>query len=458
MTKYIEPPSNLSDIIELYSKFGSTLSSVERETGYTRNSLRKWFKSAGIKLKDHKQSSTEANRRDTTTLPDKDIFVYDFNNLNIKELQEKYRVGQETLYKWMNIYGLRKNISESISAGKSKSFLAALPHITNLKDEYKKLGFNRSALMSKYDLTRHQIDALFKIHDIETVIPWRSTGEIDLLNTVNSLDPNGNWVASDKKTIAPYELDIYSEKHRLALEYCGLYWHSQISGKKDSNYHLNKWKKCSDKDIRLITIFESDPIDRVQSLVQMLLGKATRFYGRDCSVEQISRTDANAHENENHISGSTGARVYYALKHNKTKNILATMSFGVPRFSKSYQWEIVRYTVKSGCTIVGGAQKLFSRFIADNKPNNVMTYADLRFGSGDIYKRLGFELSHFSGANYWYFQKNSMKLMHRAGFQKHKLRDRLNFFDPLLTEFENMAANGYDRIWDCGNAIYVWKS
>jgi hypothetical protein len=30
-------------------------------------------------------------------------------------------------------------------------------------------------------------------------------------------------------------------------------------------------------------------------------------------------------------------------------------------------------------------------------------------------------------------------------------------FDAKLTEWQNMQANGYDRIWDCGDYIFLWQ-
>jgi len=34
------------------------------------------------------------------------------------------------------------------------------------------------------------------------------------------------------------------------------------------------------------------------------------------------------------------------------------------------------------------------------------------------------------------------------------LSKRLKTFDENKTEWENMKNNKYDRIWDCGNAVY----
>jgi hypothetical protein len=47
--------------------------------------------------------------------------------------------------------------------------------------------------------------------------------------------------------------------------------------------------------------------------------------------------------------------------------------------------------------------------------------------------------------------------MSRVQFQKHKLKDKLDKFDPSLTEWENMQLNDYNRIWDCGNYVFSWR-
>ena len=39
--------------------------------------------------------------------------------------------------------------------------------------------------------------------------------------------------------------------------------------------------------------------------------------------------------------------------------------------------------------------------------------------------------------------------------QKFKLKNILDVFDESKTEVENMKANGYHRIFDCGNLVFV---
>jgi hypothetical protein len=43
------------------------------------------------------------------------------------------------------------------------------------------------------------------------------------------------------------------------------------------------------------------------------------------------------------------------------------------------------------------------------------------------------------------------------GFQKHKLHDKLDSYNTMLSENDNMKINGYNRVWDCGNMVYGWN-
>jgi len=38
---------------------------------------------------------------------------------------------------------------------------------------------------------------------------------------------------------------------------------------------------------------------------------------------------------------------------------------------------------------------------------------------------------------------------------KHKLEHKLEHFDPHKTEYQIMLENGYNRIYDCGNKVYL---
>ena len=129
------------------------------------------------------------------------------------------------------------------------------------------------------------------------------------------------------------------------------------------------------------------------------------------------------------------------------------MTFGKTRFSKKYEYEMIRFCNKKFISVVGGASKLYKYFIRNYKPKSVISYANRRYSDGNLYDKLGFKFSHFSTPNYWYF-KNNQKLYSRIMFQKHKLKDLLESYDSNKSEIENMIANNYQRIFDCGNIIF----
>jgi len=39
-----------------------------------------------------------------------------------------------------------------------------------------------------------------------------------------------------------------------------------------------------------------------------------------------------------------------------------------------------------------------------------------------------------------------------------KINDKLEIFDETLTEVDNMYNNGYRRIYDCGNQVWIFKN
>jgi hypothetical protein len=131
------------------------------------------------------------------------------------------------------------------------------------------------------------------------------------------------------------------------------------------------------------------------------------------------------------------------------------MSFGKPRFTDKYEYELIRFSTELGYNIVGGASKLFSHFISDNHPSSIISYANRRFSQGNMYEKIGFKLVRLSEPGYFY--ANGKDFVSRSKAQKHKLAKLLgNKYDENLSEYDNMRAAGYFRIWDCGNLVYEW--
>lgn len=261
--------------------------------------------------------------------------------------------------------------------------------------------------------------------------------------------------------IPPYELDIVIPELNLAIEYNGVYWHGELSGK-HKQYHLNKTKMCEQVGLRLIQIWDYEWSFK-QRIVRSRLNNLAnvqhieKIYARNTDVVQMTSSQNRRFFDDNHLQGSQSAQVAYGLVYND--QIVAAMSFSIPRFNTKCQWELIRFATKQNVSVIGGASKLFKHFVRQNDPTSVISYSDKRWNTGELYKQLKFEWSHSSQPNYFYFKtKNVDKLYSRNNFQKHKLPDKLEHFDKNLTEWQNMINNGYDRIWDCGNDVYIWTS
>jgi hypothetical protein len=119
---------------------------------------------------------------------------------------------------------------------------------------------------------------------------------------------------------------------------------------------------------------------------------------------------------------------------------------------KDGEYELVRFCNKIGISVVGGASKLFKKFIKDYNPISVLSYCDISWANGDLYKNLGFELIGVSKPNYYYVING--KRENRINYQKHKLVKK--GYDVNLTEVEIMYELGYYRIFNCGNEKYLY--
>jgi hypothetical protein len=274
---------------------------------------------------------------------------------------------------------------------------------------------------------------------------------------------SGKILINDRKLIYPRELDIVIPDLRLAVEFNGVFWHSEQRGK-TRHYHVSKTRQCEEQGYQLIHIYDtewSDPRTRpiIESRLLHLLGRSTRIAARKCQIVCLDKKQASDFVNQNHLQSWCGCKCAYGLVFGD--QLVAVITLGQSRFNHKIQWELLRYCALKNHTVVGGMTKLLSKITADLNINELISYADRRWSSAikNIYSSAGFQLQGVSEPNYKYFQINDSKIIleSRNKYQKHRLNELLKKFDPNLSEFENMCINDYFRIWDCGNLVYVWR-
>lgn len=264
-----------------------------------------------------------------------------------------------------------------------------------------------------------------------------------------------NILQSNRTIIAPKELDIVLPDLKIGIEFDGLYHHSDAFVT-DIDLHKNKTIHAEQNGYKLIHIFEDEWLfkqDIVKSRLRNLIGlTSTRIYARHTRVVELTFKQIRQFLDMYHIQGSAISSINYGLMYND--DLVAVMSFGKPRFNKHIAFELIRYCTKMDCTVVGGPSKLLAHFRRFHT-GDIISYADRRWSQGNLYKQLGFEFQYYTNPNYYYIMKQHR--YNRTMFQKHKLKDKLDQFDPDLSEFENMKNNGYNKIYDCGNSVWILR-
>lgn len=248
------------------------------------------------------------------------------------------------------------------------------------------------------------------------------------------------------------EIDIYLPEKRLAIEFDGLFWHSDKY--KPITYHIDKTIECENKNIQLIHIFEDEWHDKqeiVKSRISGLLGKNNRIFARKCIVKTVSNIETNKFLENNHIQGACSSKFKYGLYYDG--ELVSVMTFGKSRFKKN-EYEMIRFCNKLYTNIIGGASKLFKHFLKDHPEiTNIVSYADRRWSIGNLYEKIGFTKVKTTEINYFYV--NQFKRESRMKYQKHKLVAM--GADPTKTEHEIMQSLKYYRIYDCGNIKFEYK-
>lgn len=302
------------------------------------------------------------------------------------------------------------------------------------------------------------------------------TGVLKYKKKFNVEEPNVTYIAKTQQKIFDFiktdikkynvkniikgELDIFLPDYNLAIEYDGLFFHSRGLHKHrmfntpdyDKKYHLKKTEMCESLGIQLFHIFESDDLDIWFSMINNKLGLNKKIYARKCIIKELSYNEVVDFLNENHLQKSTVSKINLGLFYNN--ELVEVMTFGKSRFNKNYEYELIRLCTLKYCSVIGGASKLFKYFLDNYDPKSIISYANRRFSKGSIYKTLGFKFVENTEPNYFYFK--DLKLLARHNFQKHKLKEKLEFFDPSLSESANMMLNGYRIIYDCGNMKFQW--
>ncbi|MFA6677064.1 MAG: hypothetical protein WCS34_05685 [Bacteroidales bacterium] len=190
------------------------------------------------------------------------------------------------------------------------------------------------------------------------------------------------------------------------------------------------------------------------------LGKARNIYARNCEIREITNELASTFLSKNHSYGWAKAKYCYGLfRYRKTgvgeidkigddispNGLVAVASFSQGLKMKhedsrmSYEW--VRYASLPDVRVLGGMGKMLKHFIKNVEADEVMSFSDDEWSSGDVYSKLGFKIESRRKAVEFIID---MKTFHRISVQK-------ILHDKKYAMYKGLLYSNAPRIWNLGS-------
>ena len=299
----------------------------------------------------------------------------------------------------------------------------------------------------------------------------KSRGEDAVHRFISNLAPAEQ---RNRSVLRPKELDIYLPEHKLAIEYCGEFWHSarsQDDERQGRRKHSEKHAACQAQGVRLITLWETEwklHNYAVRRLLRNAVGKSKgKLMARKCELRKATHEEAKNFYNRYHPQGGAGAGEHYALFW-KGK-MVACMRFVLGAndrgaAAKERVWTLGRYATR--VTVAGAASRLFKAFVDDVKPPTVKSFSDNRFFDGGMYEQLGFVMEEAVAPDYAVWSP-VLGLRPKSHYQRRQISKRLKdhgfdeAFEPTSdprTEAEMIYLMGCGKLFDCGKKRWVWTA
>ena len=272
-----------------------------------------------------------------------------------------------------------------------------------------------------------------------------SRAEQELAEFVRSL---GVRITTHNRKIAPgYEFDIAVPEKKIAIEYNGLYWHSEKH--KPRNYHRDKMQAAQEAGWGVVYVWEDDPMPVIRSMLARKLGVSTepRYNARSLQKGDVGRVEAREFLNANHVQGYSPGSVRLGLWEDNT--LVALMLF---RSRGEGVWELSRYATAG--IVRGGFTRLLTTFVNEHRPTQVVSFSDNTVSDGGVYEQAGFTRDGEIAPDYSYLVGG--RRVHKFNYRLNRFRTDPDLkFEPGLTEKELADLNGLPRIYDAGKVRWV---
>jgi hypothetical protein len=260
------------------------------------------------------------------------------------------------------------------------------------------------------------------------------------------------WVRQYHPSAAPshtgdYQIDVLIPEVGLAIEYNGLWWHSEGTGK-HRTYHTQKRDAIlKTRGANTVFVWEHEWRDRREQVEGYLLSRMgmnwRKLGARKCSFREIDRVTASVFLELYHIQGKSHIATFF-LGCFSGEELLAVAAFGI-HHRGPLENVLTRFVCKCGVTISGALSKM-SKIASVHFKTDIVTWADKCKSAASGYEAAGWQVDGDLPPDYFYIHKSHTGVpISKQSRQKSKVNT-----PEGMTEAEHAAQDGLIRVWDCG--------
>lgn len=294
---------------------------------------------------------------------------------------KKYKADHYAKSNLFKIRTFNKQIKSLVYLGIKKE------NILNIQEEYVTIKCSKclKTYVSKIGFIKQRIKYT-KNNPCIKCVPIYSINnyykELELLEFIKD-NYKGKIITSDRTVLKPLELDIYLPDLKLAFEFNGTYWHSDIF--KSKNYHKLKTDRCLKLGITLMHIYEN-LWDTKQDIIKSLIFKSLKInkpINEEFKISRVSLKDSNFFIANNSIKDHIKADVRFGLYY---KNVLVSL---ITLIEKEFHYQLNICDVIN-MNIEKGKKELFEEIKRYCGEKDIITYIDRSYSNGNIFENFGF--------------------------------------------------------------------
>lgn len=253
-----------------------------------------------------------------------------------------------------------------------------------------------------------------------------SSDENSLFFFVKNFYPDA--ISSNRQILEGKEIDIYIPSRKIAIEYCGLYWHTD--NRIPPLYHFEKTSKCEKKGIFLVTVFSSDSTNKIYRYLISLFGKREKGTGaRNLKIRKISKNEAIRFYEKHSLFEEIP---FFSLAYGCffENELVAIMLLNSKKIRNLEAWKLVHFST-GGRNYPGAISRMWKTFLRERNPEFVFSFCDSRLFRGKTYEILGFEIRRKISPTFVYTNGKKISRFHREKFTR--------------------------RVWNCGKILWIYS-